>query len=165
MAGIVALLSAVVFYGCATIFEGTNQDVSINSTPEKANFVVKTLGGFEVAGGTTPGVVKLAKKNQYSVTVKLPGYNDATVAITQSLQGWFWGNLICGGVVGMVIDAVDGAMWDLEPNQIMVSLVTASVDNQPNRVYAVFRAYDDQGQLRTLVVPMIRNQNLAQQGL
>lgn len=161
-----AVLSAVFFYGCASIFTGTDQTVSINSSPTKADFVVKEMkGGVEVTSGTTPATIKLAKKNEYTVAIKLPGYKDATVAITQSLQGWFWGNLICGGVVGMIIDYVDGAMWDLEPNQVMISLVSATAYNGPTRLYAVFRAYDDHGQLKTMVVPLIRNQQLARQGL
>jgi hypothetical protein len=162
---IIVFLSGIVLFGCATVFKGTDQSVSINSSPTKADFVVRdVMGGPDLVTGTTPSTIKLAKKHEYTVTVKLSGYKDATVAITQTLEGWFWGNLICGGVVGMIIDYVSGAMWDLEPDQVSVSLVTASVDSQSNRLYAVFRAYDDQGHLKTMVVPMIRNTETAFQG-
>jgi hypothetical protein len=57
----------------------------------------------------------------------------------------------------MIIDAVNGAMWKLEPNQIMVSLVTASVNKFDTQIYAVFRALDDKGQVRTLVIPLLKD--------
>ncbi len=145
------------FISCATIFKGSTQNVSINSTPDKASVVVKTMAGSEVFSGLTPVTAPLSKKHEYLVTIKLEGYKDATIQISQSLQGWFWGNLICGGIIGMIIDFTSGAMWDLQPENISISLVTAYNNGSETQTYAVFRTLDDEGQLRMLVIPMIKD--------
>ncbi|MDI6766891.1 MAG: hypothetical protein QME52_08725 [Bacteroidota bacterium] len=152
---------AVFIISCATIIKGTSQDISINSSPTMASVVVKTTGGVEVFTGTTPTTAKLSKKKEYIATISLEGYKETTVQITQSFEAWTIGNLLCGGVLRLVIDAVDGAMWKLEPEQIMVSLVTASIEGGESRLYAVFRTLDDQGQLRTLSVPLIKEFSFA----
>ncbi len=148
--------------GCATIFKGSTQDVGLNSNPQKATVKVKSMGGVEIFSGTTPTAVKLPKKSEYIVTIDMQGYKSSTVQITQTLEGWFWGNLLCGGLVGMVIDYASGAMWDLQPEQISVSLVTASLDGADARTYAVFMAVDKDGNLRSLAVPLIRDNTVAQ---
>lgn len=154
----VFIVVSLLFVSCATIIKGTNQDISINSTPQKANVVVKTTGGVEVFSGTTPTTVKLPKKKEYVATISLEGYKEVSVQITQSFEAWTIGNLLCGGPIGLIVDAVSGAMWKLEPDQIQITLVTASLDGGAYRMYAVFEALDDQGQLRTLTVPLIKEQ-------
>lgn len=158
-ASVVVFLFTLV--GCATLFKGSSQDVGINSNPMKATVKVKSMAGVEVFSSTTPTTVKLSKKKEYIVTIGLQGYKEATVQLTQTMEGWFWGNLICGGVIGMVIDFVSGAMWNLEPEQISVTLVTASLDGVDMRTYAVFMALDEQGHLRSLAVPLIRDNAIA----
>lgn len=161
------LISLIIFgmisfftIGCATIMKGTEQDISIQSNPSNAKVVVKTTGGVEVWNGVTPATVKLSKKKEYVVTVQLSGYKDATVQITQSFEAWAIGNLICGGVVGIVVDAVDGAIWKLEPDQIMVTLSTALLENGEPQLYAVFYTMDNEGQLRSMAIPLIKDNNL-----
>jgi hypothetical protein len=161
LVGATVIVFLLTLIGCATVFKGTTQDVALNSNPQKASVKVKSMAGVEIFSGTTPTAVKLPKKSEYIVTIDMQGYKPSTVQITQSLEGWFWGNLICGGVIGMIIDYVSGAMWDLEPEQVSVSLVTASVNGTDTRTYAVFMAYDKDGNLRSLAVPLIRDNTVA----
>jgi hypothetical protein len=173
------LLVALASAGCATIFKGTSQNVTVSSSPSGASVVIRSTAGFDVFEGMTPASVRLAKKYEYRVTVSAPGYEDVHVPITHAFEGWFIGNLICGGIIGFVIDAVDGAMWNLEPGMVSVSLHSAggrmtTLDADPSapnadapvaditvptgdaRVYAVFHARDAAGQLRSLAIPMVR---------
>lgn len=150
------LVLAIALSGCATIIKGTNQDISIQSNPSKASVTIKTSGGIEVFSGTTPASAKLSKKKEYVVTVKMDGYKESTVMVNQSFEAWTIGNILCGGVIGLIIDAVDGAMWKLEPDQIMVTMATASLENGETRLYAVYYAMDSEGQLRSMSVPMIK---------
>ncbi len=151
------IASLVFIVSCATIIKGTKQDVSISSNPDRATVVVKTTGGVIEYNGITPAVVNLSKKNEYLVTISLLGYKETTIQISQSFEPWVIGNLICGGVIGIVIDAVDGAMYKLEPDQVMVSLVTATNGNFDTRPYVIFRALDSKGQLRSLNVPLVKD--------
>lgn len=156
---VVALVGVFIFIisGCATIIKGTNQNISIQSNPSNAKVVVKTTGGIEVFNGVTPASAKLPKKKEYVVTVTLDGYKEETVMISQSFEAWTIGNIICGGIIGLIVDAVDGAMWKLEPDQIMVTMATASLENGETRLYAVFYALDSNGQLRSTAIPMIKD--------
>jgi len=156
------LAVAIIFAGCATIFKGTTQDISISSSPDKAIVTIKTMAGVQVFSAATPVTAKLGKKYAYIATIKLAGYTESTIQISQSMDGWFIGNLLCGGIIGMIIDYANGAMWDLQPESISVSLITAYMDGKETQTYAVFRAIDNDGQLRTMAVPMIReNSKLA----
>jgi len=153
------IVGAMFLAGCASIFKGTNQSVSVQSTPSAAKVVVTTApGDAPVFEGTTPAQFSVKKTKEYKVTVKLAGYKPATSMISHDgIETWFIGNLICGGLLGMVIDYADGAMWKLAPNQINVTLQTAYLPNGDKALYAVFVGRDDRGQIRNFAVPMIRD--------
>lgn len=158
----VALIAATLLAaGCATIIKGSKHKVTINSTPSQANVVIKTTGGIVAYEGTTPVTTEVSKKNEYLVTLTMEGYKEKTVSITKDgIQGWFWGNILCGGIIGIVVDLVTGAINDLAPDQINVQLVTAQIPGQGDQLYAVFFALDSEGQLRHLVVPLQRDEPL-----
>ncbi len=157
----VTMIAAMGIMGCATIFKGTTQDISVKSTPDKATVTIKTMAGMETFSGTTPVTAKLAKKYAYIATIKMDGYKETTIQISQSLEGWFIGNVLCGGILGMIIDFANGAMWKLEPESINITLATAYIDGSETQTYAVFKAVDNNGQLRTLAVPLIKETVLA----
>jgi len=155
---VLSLVSALLIASCASIFTGTSANVSISSTPTKADVVIETRAGLKVMTGETPMTTKLSRKNEYTVTIKLDGYKEQKISIDHTFNGWYLGNLICGGIIGLIIDAVDGAIWKLNPTEIKVTLVTAAL-NGKTTIYAVLGAIDDQGQLRTLAVPLLRETN------
>lgn len=141
--------------GCATIMKGTKHKVSINSTPSQAKINIKTLAGMVVFEGKTPASTEISKKNEYIVTISVEGYKDKTINITKDgVEGWFWGNILCGGIIGIIVDLTNGAINKLEPDQINVELVTAQLDSQNDVLYTVFYALDSEGQLRSLAVPL-----------
>ncbi len=147
----------LVFAGCASIISGTKQDVTISSSPGSANIVIKSSKGIEVFRGATPVRVELKRKYSYQVSIALPGYREENVYIDNNFNAWYLGNIICGGLIGLVIDAINGAMYTLEPDMISVSLVTAYAPDGSRGEYAVFRALDDLGQLRVMFVPLIKS--------
>lgn len=157
----VSIFVALGIAGCATIFKGTTQDIAVKSTPEKATVSIKTMAGMEMFSGSTPVTAKLGKKYAYIATIKMDGYKETTIQISQSLEGWFIGNLLCGGILGMIIDYANGAMWNLEPESINVTLATAYIDGVETQTYAVFKAVDNSGQLRTLAIPLIKDNTIA----
>jgi len=149
-----ALALAILVAGCATILSGTKQEVSVSTTPPGAEVQVKTNGGLTVYSGTTPASCRLPRGREYLVSIKMEGYKEQELYISREFNAWFIGNLLCGGVLGMVIDAVDGAMWNLDPDAIHIELVRTLTDGRIG-TYAVIGAIDDQGQLRTIAIPMI----------
>lgn len=134
----VALAVAIQISGCASIVSDSSYAVSLQSSPERAEYVVTNQrSGKRIAAGVTPSMVSLPAKNgffsaaKYQVTFEHNGYNSTTVPLNASMDGWYWGNLIFGGLLGvLIVDPATGAMWKLD-DQVLVGLEEAPVVEPP----------------------------------
>lgn len=52
----------------------------------------------------------------------MQGYEPYELALNQTVSGWLAGNIVFGGIIGLVVDAMTGGMYKLEPNQITANL-------------------------------------------
>lgn len=111
---------------CATIVCGPTQEIEINSNPPGASVEVTNRYGLQEAKGTTPFAVELERKGPrpYKALFKLDGYEDQTALIKKSSWGnnWVFGNLIFGGLIGIVVDAVSGSAEKLVPKSVNVQM-------------------------------------------
>lgn len=103
--------------GCGSIVHGTTQQVSLSSSPMGASI---TVNGRPL--GTTPAAVDLQRKDSHVIRIELDGYQPYEVALTRSVSGWVWGNIVFGGLLGLAIDARTGGLYKLSPEQVMASL-------------------------------------------
>ena len=111
--------------GCATIFEGTSQSVAISTDPAGANCTIDRHGSRIGQVNPTPGSIHLDKsKDDLAVLCNLAGYQAATVTSSPKFQGTTFGNIIAGGVVGVIVDAADGANYAY-PDDVRVTLAPA----------------------------------------
>ena len=119
----VILVSGIYITGCASIMHGPMQNVAIGSSPDGANahFKPKSPKGEEITV-KTPATVSLHRKFAYDVTVEKEGYQPQTRQITKTMDGWLLGNIILGGLIGIIIDAITGSTNKLEPANIQVDL-------------------------------------------
>ncbi|MEQ9104972.1 MAG: PEGA domain-containing protein [Rhodothermales bacterium] len=117
----VSLLSAFLLFGCGTIMQGTTQDIGISSTPSQATIKVN---GQQM--GTTPAVLDLKRKSTHFIQIELDGYQLFETTLTRKTSGWVWGNLVFGGLPGLVVDAAAGGMYKLTPDQITADMRLAS---------------------------------------
>ena len=113
---------AVTLPACATVVRGTSQDFAVESTPPGAS--VTTSNGF--ACDATPCSFRMPRKNGFTVTVSLPGHDTVTAEVASEISGGggaaMAGNLLVGGVIGGAVDVSSGAMNDLKPNPLHVTL-------------------------------------------
>lgn len=107
----------VVQSGCATVVSGKTQDVMIRSTPTGATVFID-----EMAYGTTPLVAKLIRKKRHTIQLKKEGYGEVTRVTTRGFNGWYLGNIILGGLIGLIVDPITGAMYDIKPEEINVTM-------------------------------------------
>jgi hypothetical protein len=114
--------------GCATIISGETDRVTFTAIPDNTTFNIKDETGKSVHHGTTLATVLLDRGNgyfdgqTYQIDFSAPGYIPKTQELDTSLNGWYFGNLIFGGVLGLlVIDPATGSMWDL-PEKLDVTL-------------------------------------------
>ena len=118
IAHVAACSIAVSLVGCASVMNGSDSAVTIASEPAGASFEVRDATGRMVHSGTTPNTVTLQngagyfKGAEYSVLVKKDGYAPQTTTIKPSISGWYFGNILLGGLIGMfAVDPVTGAMF------------------------------------------------------
>jgi len=133
----IMMASVFLFSSCASIVSKSTYPLSINSSPSNAKVSITDKKGKEIYLGNTPATVKLKagagffSKAEYQVKLTSPGYDDKIVPITFKLDGWYFGNLLLGGVLGMlIIDPATGAMWKIETEFLneTLSKSTASID-------------------------------------
>ena len=71
------------------------------------------------------------QKEEYTITFAKDGYVQKTVHISAELDGWYIGNLLLGGLPGMlIIDPLSGAMYKIadEDQDVRETLAPVSGD-------------------------------------
>lgn len=125
--GTIEILRRVVFStvclllatGCASIVDGRRETVSFSSDPSGAQLIIN---GKMI--GVTPASIFLERSDydKANVIFKKEGYQDQQATIQTSLNMWFWGKVLCGGLIGSSTDAASGAMRKFSPNSYYVSM-------------------------------------------
>ena len=128
--------AVVTLSACATITRGTKEKFSIITTPTAAAVALST--GEKC---TSPCALKLKRKTTFTVTASKPGFKTATAAVKSKVKGGGIaggaGNIIFGGVIGAVVDGSNGAMRDLTPNPLYMTLqpdMAPGAMNEPTAV-------------------------------
>ena len=90
--------------------------------------------------GKTPASVILKSgkgyfsKAKYQISFSKEGYNDTTIPLEATLDGWYIGNILFGGLVGiLIVDPLTGAMYKLDEttiNQVLESHSLGMEDSQ-----------------------------------
>lgn len=118
-----AILPATV--GCATIVSGTTSKVTVRSNPP-AYVVIKDRHGKEVAATQTPSQIELRRgffrPARYTAVVEAPGYAPKKIDMKYEFNAWSIGNILIGGIPGLIIDDATGAMFTPEHEMYSVNL-------------------------------------------
>lgn len=62
-----------------------------------------------------------------------PGYDDKVVPVLFDLDGWYFGNILLGGIIGMlIVDPATGAMWKIDTEYLNETLNSSSTEAQMN---------------------------------
>lgn len=130
---IVAIFLAIsTLCGCSSIVSKSEYSVAINSSPDQATFIIKNRAGLEIHSGITPQTVTLKssagffKGESYTIVLNKDGYPEKLFTLSSTVDGWYFGNLLIGGPLGMlIVDPATGAMFKLPPR------VDISFDSAP----------------------------------
>jgi uncharacterized protein YceK len=113
----VGIFFLLLLSGCATIISGSRQTVKFNSNPDNATVYID-----EVEVGKTPYETKLSRKREYAVMIKLNGFLPYETKLTKKFNAWYIGNIAIGGIIGLIIDPITGAIYNLTPKEINAQL-------------------------------------------
>ena len=127
------LVVAAATSGCATITKGHTQGFTVKTDPPGAECEITKKGAYVGVINPTPGMLQLQKgAAALNVACKKDGYLDASSTASSSVQGWTFGNLILGGVIGLAVDAGSGAMHEYQ-TEISLRLLPARFDSEASR--------------------------------
>ena len=99
--------------GCATIVTGKYQNIHVTSEPPGVK--VRSSTGVSI---TTPGSFNLIRNQDHTLVAEYPGAEPQQTELKHKLQGWFWGNILIGGIIGGVVDLASGASGELTPSKV-----------------------------------------------
>lgn len=129
--------------GCASIVDGGAKTVRINSNPIGAKLSIYDKQGKAVTVQTTPASISLKRNSgffsgeKYKLIFEAPGYYPSEAYIQSTVNGWYFGNIVFGGVIGLlIVDPATGAMWTLSPREVNQNLVSSAVSLNPEELRA-----------------------------
>jgi hypothetical protein len=71
----------------------------------------------------------LKRRDNHFVKIEMDGYLPAEIMLARKVSGWIAGNIVFGGVVGIIIDIATGSMYRLTPDQIWAELKPGIVES------------------------------------
>jgi hypothetical protein len=111
---------------CALIFKGDSQRVYFNSNPQGAQILID--GNLL---GTTPTQISLRTNRTYNITIRLAGRKDQNVILSNHIGAlWIVLDVLSLGTP-LIIDAITGAWYEFDSDQINVDLTPSLMNNNP----------------------------------
>jgi hypothetical protein len=104
--------------GCATIFRGTTQQITVDSDPRGAT--IRHLGTGET--WTAPVELRLPRGDRHDFLATLDAHEPAQFQLrSEANVGWWIADAFTLGI-GNLVDALTGALFDLSPERVHVVL-------------------------------------------
>lgn len=123
----------LILSGCASIVSKSNWPFSVQTNPSGARVVITNKKGIEVFSGRTPAAMRLKSgagffaKEAYTISLAMDGYETKKINIESKINGWYFGNVLIGGLIGLlIIDPATGAMYRLESDGISEDMLKSS---------------------------------------
>lgn len=119
--------------GCATVVSGTTQTIAINTDPQGADCSFTRDNVLVARINPTPGTTSVSKSfGTIGVLCKKADFEDVAGTIESQFQAATLGNIILGGVIGVVVDAASGAMSKY-PDSVSFTMIPAIFDSPEAR--------------------------------
>lgn len=119
------VITSAFLSSCASIVSKTKWPLAVDSKPEGVHVSITNRAGKEVFVGKTPAVTTLKSgsgffgKESYTVALTYNGTETRKINVECKVNGWYFGNLLIGGLIGMlIVDPATGAMYRLENKDI-----------------------------------------------
>lgn len=115
---------------CASIVSKSNWPFAIDTNPSGAEVRITNRKGVEIFKGRTPAATHLRSgagfftRESYVVTLAMNGYETKKINVECKLNGWYFGNVLIGGLIGfLIIDPATGAMYKLDSTGITEDMI------------------------------------------
>ena len=111
---------ALLSVGCASIVSKSSYPVTFDSNPPEADILIVDKKGTQIYKGKAPHHLILPASagyfsgSRFEVTANKDGFYETTRTLQADVDGWYLGNLLSWGALGLLIDPASGAMWKLD---------------------------------------------------
>ncbi|HLK96152.1 MAG TPA: hypothetical protein VK364_00145, partial [Hymenobacter sp.] len=119
------VLATLLMSSCASIVSKSRYPVAISSVPPGAKVVITNRAGNEIFSGVAPTAVTLKSgssyfnREKYKLIFSKEGFEDKVVALEADINGWYFGNLLFGGGIGLlIVDPLTGAMYRIREKEM-----------------------------------------------
>ena len=112
------LILLFIVAGCATILQPGPDRIPVDSIPMKGAKIY--LDGQLVA--TTPATIDVPRKSECVIRIEMDGYEPIVIDRDKNVNGWFFGNLLIGGVIGITVDLITHNQGGYSEEPIVVEL-------------------------------------------
>jgi hypothetical protein len=138
-----ASCAVMLLSSCATIFSSKQVVTKIDSSPSRMAYKIKNEEGVVVSEGITPSTTTLNRSpgyfrpGKYTVEISKNGKLVGKETVSATLNGWYFGNIIFGGLIGMiVVDPLSGAMYRM-PETVTVGTTSLAANEVPNQTLQI----------------------------
>ena len=114
--GVVAMVGSIAFSGCAGMFSGQTQVLTVKSTPDGANV---SINGVQM--GQTPLTTSIIKKKDLLLTLTKDGYKEVTTPLNTTFDPMALVGLISYGTP-ITTDVQKGTAYQVSPNYYQFEL-------------------------------------------
>lgn len=105
---------------CANVSHGSTQTIQLVSDPPGAKVTVDS----DPVPYITPATVVLKRGEDHTLVFRKDGFEDASAELTRSMSGAVFGNLIIGGMAGVMTDYGSGAAYELGHTNLVNDTLT-----------------------------------------
>ena len=130
LVGVLGFFVLAVTTGCATVMEGSDQAVNVNTVNcEEYGAIICTLSNKDGASTITAPATANVEKTAGALTVSCEsrernasgGKATGQSIVDSSYEAMSFGNILAGGFIGVGVDAATGAMWKY-PSTVVVPM-------------------------------------------
>ena len=123
---LLAMVGCGLLGGCASMVNGSTQVVPISSDPSGASVILD-----DTPAGVTPCKLTLDRKCDHLLVLRKDGYEEYSMELCREASAWVYGNLLCGGLLGLYADTQNGSQYEFVNDKVHVQLKPAGA-SQPS---------------------------------
>ena len=131
--GIFIMLSVLLMSSCATIISGSNPSISIDGNVTEPVTISTSYQTYENVN--LPQVVKVKRKklDGQRIQITSQNYTFKDIVLKKTINGWTFGNILLGGIIGWAVDLGTNAVSKPEQDNFFVNPIPKTKSEEPEK--------------------------------
>ncbi len=144
-------LSVLYLNGCASIVSSSSRNVTIATEPDQAQVEIVNAkdNNTSILKANTPHTMNMDasagffQPAEFKIKLSKDGYLPMEKQLKANINGWYFGNIVFGGLVGiLIVDPATGAMWKFYDDKVSVKLYKDSVEGKVSMAREVYNGLE-----------------------